>query len=120
MRGVEDTPYFGGIYYGKVVYSKDYPFSPPAVYMITPSGRFECNKRICMSSRYGRLWCPAMCVKLFLDLLCLMSEDIVGDGCIVETDKIRRKLAKQSWIFNSNNAVFCKLFPDLVRSSVHN
>jgi hypothetical protein len=43
---------------------------------------------------------------LFLDLLCLMSEDIVAEGCIVETDEIRRKLAEQSWIFNSNDAVF--------------
>ncbi len=104
MRGVEDTPYFGGIYHGKLVFPKSFPFKAPAVYMITPSGRFECNKRICMSR--NSQWNPAISFILFLDLLCLMSEDIVGDGCIVETDEIRRKLAKESWIFNSNDAVF--------------
>lgn len=27
----------------------DYPFKPPEVYMLTPSGRFEVNKKICLS-----------------------------------------------------------------------
>ncbi len=48
-----------------------------------------------------------------------MSEDIVGHGCIVETDQIRRKLTEQSSIFNSNDAVFCNLFPNLVKIFVH-
>lgn len=27
----------------------EYPFKPPEVYMLTPSGRFEINKKICLS-----------------------------------------------------------------------
>ena len=27
----------------------DYPYKPPAIKMCTPSGRFQINKRICMS-----------------------------------------------------------------------
>ncbi len=118
MRGVEDTPYFGGIYHGKLVFPKSFPFKAPAVYMITPSGRFECNKRICVP-RYSQCTHCFKIITLLLDLLCLMSEDIVGHGCIVETDQIRRKLTEQSSIFNSNDAVFCNLFPNLVKIFVH-
>ena len=34
-------------------------------------------------------------------------------GSIVESEKKRRSLAKQSWSFNLTNKHFCELFPDL-------
>lgn len=39
----------GGVYHGKLVLPPTYPFAPPEVYMLTPSGRFETNKKICLS-----------------------------------------------------------------------
>ena len=46
------SPYFGGQYHGKLVFPREYPLKPPAIYMITPSGRFEVNTRLCFSMRY--------------------------------------------------------------------
>ncbi|CBZ56247.1 cDNA clone:001-047-D04, full insert sequence,related [Neospora caninum Liverpool] len=44
-----DSPYHGGVYHGKLVFPTSYPFAPPSIFMLTPSGRFEVNQRLCMS-----------------------------------------------------------------------
>lgn len=49
LFGCNDTPYQGGIYHGKLVFPASFPMSPPSIYMITESGRFVMNKRICTS-----------------------------------------------------------------------
>ena len=49
LRGSKDTDYLGGYYHGKVVFTRDYPMKPPSIMFMTPSGRFETNKKICMS-----------------------------------------------------------------------
>jgi ubiquitin-conjugating enzyme E2 J2 len=35
--------YKGGVYFGMLKFPKEYPFKPPSIIMITPSGRFECG-----------------------------------------------------------------------------
>jgi len=35
----------GGYYHGKLVFPREFPFKPPSIYMITPSGRFAVNTR---------------------------------------------------------------------------
>lgn len=35
----------GGYYHGKLVFPRDFPFKPPKIIMITPSGRFKTNTR---------------------------------------------------------------------------
>jgi len=37
----------GGYYHGKLVFPREFPFKPPSIYMITPSGRFNVNTRCC-------------------------------------------------------------------------
>lgn len=39
--GAPKTPYEGGIYQGKLLFPKDFPFKPPAILMLTPNGRFQ-------------------------------------------------------------------------------
>lgn len=39
VRGPEKTPYEGGMYHGKLVFPREFPFKPPSIYMITPNGR---------------------------------------------------------------------------------
>lgn len=49
LQGINDTPYANGHYHGKLKFPSSYPFAPPSIMLITPSGRFETNKRICFS-----------------------------------------------------------------------
>ena len=69
QRGPPDTPYHGGEYHGLIWFPSDYrqwriplpaarclkataddsAFKPPDVKMFTPSGRFSCGQKICMS-----------------------------------------------------------------------
>ena len=46
IKGAKDSVYEGGYYYGKVIFPVDFPFKPPAMYMMTPSGRFVPGKSI--------------------------------------------------------------------------
>ena len=46
IEGSKKTPYDGGIYHGKLVFPKEYPLRPPSVMMLTPSGRFQPNRRL--------------------------------------------------------------------------
>lgn len=49
VEGPEGSPYHGGLYHGKLVFPREFPFKPPSIYMITPNGRFKCNTRLCLS-----------------------------------------------------------------------
>ena len=49
VRGAMGTPYQGGLYHGVIELPSDYPFKPPKIMLLTPSGWFETNKDICMS-----------------------------------------------------------------------
>lgn len=49
IEGSEKTPYAGGFYHGKLVFPKDYPLKPPSVIMLTRNGRFQPNRRLCLS-----------------------------------------------------------------------
>mgnify|MGYP005863534667 CR=1 FL=1 len=51
IRGPVGTPYEGGDYVGKLKFPPTYPMAPPSVMMLTPSGRFQTNTRLCMSMR---------------------------------------------------------------------
>ena len=64
LLGHKDSPYRGGapltalhhvhswvlgVFHGKLVFPPEYPMKPPAIYMLTPNGRFDINVRICTS-----------------------------------------------------------------------
>lgn len=38
LEGQDDTPYEGGYYHGKIIFPPQYPFKPPSILMLTPSG----------------------------------------------------------------------------------
>ena len=52
--------YTDGEYILKIDFSKEYPFKPPDYYMLTPSGRFEINRKICFSNSgyHSESWSP--------------------------------------------------------------
>eukprot|EP00541_Cyclophora_tenuis_P002444 CAMPEP_0116559908 /NCGR_PEP_ID=MMETSP0397-20121206/10674_1 /TAXON_ID=216820 /ORGANISM="Cyclophora tenuis, Strain ECT3854" /LENGTH=104 /DNA_ID=CAMNT_0004085763 /DNA_START=117 /DNA_END=428 /DNA_ORIENTATION=+ len=60
IEGNQGTPYDGGYYHGKLLFPKEYPLKPPSVIMLTPSGRFQPNRRLClsMSDFHPESWNP--------------------------------------------------------------
>lgn len=41
IQGTPETVFEGGYYLGKIAFPDQYPFKPPSLCMLTPSGRFE-------------------------------------------------------------------------------
>nr|QBH73228.1 ubiquitin-conjugating enzyme E2 j2 [Franklinothrips vespiformis] len=114
--GPEATPYEGGLYHGKLVFPRQFPFKPPSIYMITPNGRFKTNTRLCLSisDYHPDTWNPAWSVSTILTgLLSFMVERTPTLGSMDTSDYEKQQLAHRSLEFNLNNSVFCELFPDL-------
>ena len=82
--GLKDCAYEGGIYHGKLTFPKEYPLKPPGIVMLTPSGRFEVNKKICMSYSdfHPELWNPLWGVATIVigTISFMMTEDITYGG----------------------------------------
>ena len=68
IEGSPDTPYDGGVYHGKLIFPREYPLKPPSVIMITPSGRFVPNRRLClsMSDFHPESWNPVWSVGTYI------------------------------------------------------
>jgi len=116
VTGPEKTPYEGGLYHGKLVFPREFPFKPPSIYMITPSGRFKVNTRLCLSISdfHPDTWNPAWSVSSILTgLVSFMTEKTPTLGSLETSDYTKRQLALQSLECNLQNKVFVELFPEL-------
>ncbi|KAJ2777274.1 Ubiquitin-conjugating enzyme E2 6 [Coemansia interrupta] len=116
LRGPPDTPYEGGEYHGRLRFPSEYPYKPPAIQMITPSGRFQTNTNICMSmsNYHPNTWNPAWSVATILNgMLSFMVEEEVTTGSIRISNADRKALARKSFAFNRANKLFCDIFPEL-------
>lgn len=53
--------YSEGMYHGRIVLPPTYPLRPPSFRFLTPSGRFETNREICLSisGHHEETWQPA-------------------------------------------------------------
>lgn len=71
VRGVKGSIYESGIYHGRIILPKDYPFSPPRVQFLTPNGRFKTEKDICLSASnyHPESWTPRWTVLAFVHAL---------------------------------------------------
>lgn len=74
FKGPIETDYQGGFYILKIQLASEYPKAPPDYYMLVPSGRFEINKKICITnSGYHRdLWQPTWNLKKMMEGLFLL------------------------------------------------
>lgn len=50
FTGVQDSAYEGGIYHGRIRLHPEYPRKAPSICMMTPTGRWEVGKEICLSA----------------------------------------------------------------------
>ncbi|KAL2829202.1 ubiquitin-conjugating enzyme/RWD-like protein [Aspergillus cavernicola] len=64
----QPSPYAGGIYHGRIVLPPTYPLRPPSFRFLTPSGRFEVNREICLSisGHHEESWQPAWGIRTAL------------------------------------------------------
>lgn len=66
VRGVAGSEYEGGIYHLRVVLPAQYPMRAPDIMLLTPSGRFQTNTKVCidgLTSFHESSWRPAWGVK---------------------------------------------------------
>lgn len=118
IEGNEGTPYEGGVYHGKLIFPKEYPLKPPGVMMITPTGRFQPSRRLClsMSDFHPESWNPMWSVSTILTgLYSFMLETDPTLGSIETTATTKQKLAAGSLEYNvKHTPIFSKLFPEYV------
>ena len=88
LEGPPNTPYEGGWYWGRLRFQPEYPFKPPAILMVTPSGRFRPDTRLClsMSDYHPETWNPAWSLSTVLTgLLSFMVETTNTTGAVAST-----------------------------------
>ncbi|CAK7228491.1 hypothetical protein SEUCBS140593_006934 [Sporothrix eucalyptigena] len=103
LRGPPNSVYADGIYHGRIVLPPTYPLRPPSFRFVTPSGRFEANREICLSisGHHEETWQPAWGLRTALVALrSFMETDPKGQvGGLDASDAVRRRLAGESGAF---------------------
>lgn len=114
--GHKDTDYKGGIYLGAIIFPKEYPFSPPEMQMISPTGRFNRRKPVCttISSFHEESWSPAWTVEsIIVGFLSFMNSEDYGLNClqtIRSSDRKQYAQGSRNW-HRSSCKLFRKYFP---------
>jgi len=103
VRGPPGTDFEGGIYTGRITLPVNYPLAPPSIMLLTPNGRWEVGKKICLSNTnyHPDLWQPAWGLRTIIEAL-RSHFPLPGDGAIGALDwpsDLRRRLAKESLDF---------------------
>ena len=116
LIGPEDTPYQGGVYYGHLIFPKEYPFKPPSVKFMVPQGRFHVGKEICMSNTnfhaesHSPFWGPRL---FLLGLLSFLTSEENTYGAIESSDEERRRIAHHSLEECRKHKKFLQFFEEL-------
>ncbi|CAE8681711.1 unnamed protein product [Polarella glacialis] len=103
LRGPPGTDFEGGIYTGRIVLPVNYPLDPPSITLLTPNGRWEVGKKICLSntSFHAETWQPAWGIRTMMEAL-RAHMPVPGEGAVGAIDwpsDLRRRLAKESLDF---------------------
>ncbi|KAJ7684977.1 ubiquitin-conjugating enzyme/RWD-like protein [Mycena polygramma] len=122
LRGPAGTEFEGGLYHFRILLPAEYPFRPPSLMMLTPSGRFETDTKICISftSYHEELWQPAWGVRTAIiglqGFFPLKGKAAVGIGSIEYPVSERKRLAalSRSWVCPHCRETNLALLPDPV------
>ncbi|EMC92769.1 hypothetical protein BAUCODRAFT_37681 [Baudoinia panamericana UAMH 10762] len=104
LTGPPNTPYHNGQYWGTLTFPSDYPFAPPAIRMHTPSGRFRCSERLCLSISdfHPKSFNPAWEVStILLGVLSFMTSEEMTTGSVSATEAQRKEFAARTRWWNS-------------------
>lgn len=111
--GDDDTPYKGGLYMGNISFPVNYPFSPPNIQLMTPNGRFQIHKGICMSitAHHPETWNPALGVRsLLISFISFFYDNNPTLGSIITTYDHKLNLAIDSNEYTKNMPEYKSLF----------
>ena len=104
LRGSPDSVYKGGYYIGRIILPKDYPSTPGDFYMLTPSGRFNINAKICLSNSgyHKESWTPLWNIKNMVIgfVSVFLSDSTTGISHIQESNNERISKALNSMSYN--------------------
>ena len=107
LRGNDEDDYAGGYYLGKIELPPDYPKKPGFFYMLTPSGRFATDGKICLTNSgyhletWTAMWSIRLMMLGFFSIFC--SDDTTGISHIKENSSSRKQKAHNSINFNMAN-----------------
>lgn len=94
------SPFHNGIYHGRIILPPAYPLKPPSFRFLTPTGRFEVNREICLSisGHHEETWQPAWGIRTALVAIrSFMDSDARGQvGGMEAGEEVRRRLAGRS------------------------
>jgi len=111
FKGIEETDYCDGEYICKIEHHHEYPVRAPNLYIMTPNGRFQINRKLCLTntSYHQESWAPAgwsleSFIQAFISVFHSDSKsDRIGIGHIKEKDSKRTiELATKSTNFNNS------------------
>jgi len=123
VRGPPDTEFEGGIYHGRIILPPEYPMKPPSIIILTPNGRFELNKKICLSisGYHPESWQPSWSIRTAL-LAIIGFMPTAGAGAIGSLEypvDERKMLAKRSlaWKCSGCGVTMRDALPPLTEAS---
>lgn len=113
IKGPDESDYKNGYYIGKIMHNPEYPLKAPDFVMLTPSGRFMPDQKICMTNTgfHQSDWSPLWSVHAILTgFLSIMLDDKEhGISHIFNSKEERQMYANDSIQYNKTN------FPKLVK-----
>ena len=98
---------------GKLTFPNDYPWKPPAIRLITESGRFRVNDRICLSisDYHPESWNPVWTVgHIIVGLISFFVTEDSTVGSIQKTIEERQEICKSSQKTALKHPIYKKLF----------
>jgi len=112
LKGPSNSDYEGGIYHGRITLPTEYPMKPPSIILLTPNGRFETNKKICLniSGHHPETWQPSWSIRTAL-LAIIGFMPTHGNGAIGSLDytrEERQQLALKSQEFQCPECGYIK------------
>lgn len=102
ITGVEGSHFEGGLYHGRILLHPEYPRKAPTICMLTPNGRWEIGKEICLSAsaHHPETWDPKWNLRtLVLSLRSFMLTHPREIGGIHTRPEVQKKLAAASRSF---------------------
>ena len=91
------SPFATGTYHGRIILPPAYPLKPPSFRFLTPTGRFEVNREICLSisGHHEETWQPAWGIRTALVAIrSFMDSEARGQvGGMESSEEVRKRLA---------------------------